>query len=145
MRNYRSVSFLIPLLLFSLVGCSGNVTTVGTVKFADGVPLSEGQIIFQNAQHEFLSLIKSDGTYSIWGVREGDGLPPGTYNVFLRFGYQYLDDLPVDPKFVETGTSGFTAEVVAGKKNHFDFVVEKNPLVKGSQRRFQAPTAPAGK
>lgn len=145
MKNYRSLSFLVPLLLFSLTGCSGNVTTVGTVKFADGTPLSEGQIFFQNDKHDFVSLIKPDGTYSIWGVREGDGIPPGTYNVFLKFSYQYLDEIPVDQKFVSAETSGFTAEVAAGKKNRFDFTVEANPLPKGSIKRFQAPGAPAGK
>ena len=145
MRHHHTMGFLMSLLLLSLVGCSGNVTTVGTITFADGTPLSEGQIFFQDDKHEFMSLVKPDGTYSIWGVREGDGLPPGTYNVYLRFAYEYLDEIPVDPKFVDANTSGFTAEVVAGKRNRFDFVVEENPTPAGSIRRFQAPTAPAGR
>jgi hypothetical protein len=145
MKNYRSLSLLVSFSLLLLVGCSGNVTTVGTIKFADGTPLSEGQILFQSAQHEFISVIRADGTYSMWGVREGDGLPPGTYNVFLRFFAEYLDEIPVDPKFVEPSTSGWTAEVEAGKRNRFDFVVEENPLPAGSIRRFQVPTAPPGR
>jgi len=146
MKNYRSLSFLVSLLLFSLVGCSGNVTTIGTVKFTDGTPLSEGQIIYQNDLHEFLSVIKPDGTYSIWGVREGDGIPPGTYSVFLRFpAYEFINQIPVAPKFASADSSGFIAEVVPGKRNRFDFEVEPNLSRADTTRRTEPPTSPQGR
>ena len=143
MKNYHRLAFLVSFLLFSLVGCGSNVTTVGTVTFPDGTPLTEGQILFQNDQHEFLSLIGANGTYSMWGVRQGDGVPPGTYSVFFRFpNYVYLDEIPIDPKFVGAESSGLTAEVVRGRRNRFDFTVTENLLEPGSMPRFTPSTPP---
>ena len=120
------VFLFIVVIVAATIGCRGNVQSRGTVKFDDGSPLSEGVIYFSTAQNEYFSALKSDGTFSIWAVREGDGLPPGQYLVYVTFP-SILDpkDWPVDKKFTVPETSGWTADVQPGGKNRFEFVVTR--------------------
>ena len=119
--------FALLIVLVALSGCgSGGVKSGGAVKFEDGAPLTEGIIYFVDTQSEFSGRIKGDGSYVIGGIREGDGLPPGQYQVYVTFP-AILDpkDWPIDEKFTAPATSGWQAEVKPGGKNQFDFAVSR--------------------
>ena len=146
MKNYHCLNFLLPLLLILLVGCGSNVTTTGTITFPDGTPLTEGMIIFQDDLNEFNSNIRRDGTYSMWGIREGDGIPPGAYSVSFRFpNYMFAESAPVSAKFLDPDASGLAAEVSAGKRNVFNFTVEPNPIPPASRREYVEPQGLGGR
>ena len=118
--------FLVAFFIAAIFGCGDSVRSGGAVKFEDGAPLTEGVIYFSDAQHEFSGRIKNDGSFSIGGIKEGDGLPPGQYQVHVTFP-SILDpkEWPVDKKFTAPETSGLNADVQSGGKNQFDFTVNK--------------------
>ena len=126
-RLTQYVCLFLVVTVAATVGCSGNVQSVGTVKFDNGSPLSEGRIHFSTPQYEYFSALKSDGTFSIWAVTEGDGLPPGQYQVHLEFP-AILDRgaYPVDQKFTAPNTSEWAADVKPNGKNRFNFIVTKS-------------------
>ena len=123
---------LILLALFGVffvcVGC-GNPKVTGTVKFSDGTPLIRGTVNFQTSNHAAMGAVDKDGKFTIGGERAGDGVPPGTYQVFitgamgfdtskartLEFGGGPGTTVPIipliDKKYERPETSGLTCEV----------------------------------
>lgn len=73
-------------LLFGFGRSGDGVQVTGKVSFEDGSPLPEGRIIFQDEKFEYFCDLAPDGSFSLWTVREEDGIPPGNYRVYLRFG-----------------------------------------------------------
>jgi len=122
----KNLSILLVLLF--LCGCGGDhVQVTGTVKFADGSPLTLGTVKFIGDMTQATGKIK-DGTYVLGELKPGDGIKPGQYKVVVAGASTgggtsgtpviYLIDL----KFEEAPTSGLTCEVKGRMK--YDIKVE---------------------
>ena len=137
---------MIFLPLFAMIfmaGC-GDPKVTGKVTFPDGSPLTKGQVMFQKPGFVGSGDIRQDGTYSAGKLKDGDGLPPGTYQVFITgaSGYNEAEMAEIraeavgrDPvfrtprpvnlistKFMSPNSSGLTVEVKG--KTKFDIEVE---------------------
>jgi len=77
---------IVFLLLFSvlLAGCKNHVKTEGKVVFEDDqTPLTCGVVILQNDTFQAKGEIQQDGTFKVGSFNKNDGLPPGSYRVYL--------------------------------------------------------------
>lgn len=134
----RSVS-LFALFVFSALclGC-GNPAVTGTVTYPDGTPLDVGKVMFTDGSNSGFGKLNAKGEYKIGMVKEGDGLPAGTYSVYILEAVKedqanaVPDDeggtfvpkvLIVDPKFADPKKSGLSCTV--NGKTTFDITVEK--------------------
>jgi hypothetical protein len=125
-----------PIVLFGLfliaccVGCGGKGFNVGgKVMFADGTPLTRGQVTFMSGTFTSGGAIAADGTYSV-NVR----VPAGTYKVSVIASGDSQSDPTVDvadvkpakplvdPKFNNPETSELVCEVKG--PTGFDIKVE---------------------
>jgi len=132
---------ILPLLAIVLMAGCGDPKVTGKVTFPDGTPLTIGQVMFQKEGFVGSGSIKKDGTYSAGKNKDGDGLPPGKYQVFLSevstFGElsgkgmqtstgAVLEVAPtvdlVPTKYMSPTTSGWTVEVKGPTK--YDIKVE---------------------
>ena len=117
-----------------VLGCGQGVTVQGKVSFPDGTPLTVGEVVFQTETLMASGRIQPDGTYTLVGAKEGDGIPPGRYGVRIVNAYDSsntppgaspMDALPpiplIDEKFEKTETSGLTCEVKGAQT--FDITV----------------------
>lgn len=133
--------FIIHCSLFVVfAGCSGKVDVHGKVSFPDGKPLTKGAVVFQDERIMVQGDIRSDGTYSLGMLKNGDGCEPGHYQVFITGATDV--ELPpprekasdpvidtkitplIDKKMMQPDTSGLTCVVEKGMKLPFDITVE---------------------
>ncbi|MDR1963233.1 MAG: carboxypeptidase-like regulatory domain-containing protein [Planctomycetaceae bacterium] len=111
------------------MGCGNrHVSGSGIVKYSSGEPVPSGVIFFSTSQFNYTGTIK-DGVFELGGLKEKDGLPPGTYNIHL-IGSEPSEgtdrDIPLfADKYNNPETSGIVIEVKSGEKNRFEIVVEK--------------------
>ena len=127
--------FFCTLALCSLVfvvGCGGNVVITGTAATADGTPITQGTVTFTNAQGQFSGDIQPNGTFRPGRMRDGDGIPPGHYQVFVtgvvrevpgtpdldpedpRFRYATFVTI-VHPRYSDPATSGLSIDTAQTK------------------------------
>ena len=119
MKNHAIVVLGVCLLL--LIGCGENVQVSGKVTFEDGTPLSKGTVIFTTGTNQSKAAIETDGSYRIGTLNPGDGVPRGTYQVYITGTIELHGAGPmgmplgatqlVDSKFTSPETSGLTCEV----------------------------------
>ena len=136
---YLRCSSLLLLLGF-VVGCGGSGDRVtGTVTFADGTPLTVGKVMFTNNSVTAFGNINAKGEFRMGTNKAGDGVPSGTYQVYITdarvpasFTIQDEDGntsaplvLAIDPKFTTPARSGLTCEVKGATT--FNISVEKLP------------------
>jgi len=123
---------LLLALLFA-AGCgSGNVRLGGTVTFDDGTPLTTGAVIFSTDSFMARGTIGEDGKYDMGTYGAADGLPAGTYKVYISgateeitVGGQLGLYSLIDPAFAEYNSTPLNVEVpVSGNK--FDITVPRN-------------------
>ncbi len=132
----------IPLLfgIFACVvllsGCgAGHHKLGGRVTYSDdGTPLERGQVCFVNDKNMARAKILDDGRYTVGSFSEKDGLPPGTYKVYITGAEQEEpaktpDSRPtyiplIDPKF-STAAKTELSIVVDGSQRELDIVVER--------------------
>jgi len=145
--NQRFLGLVILAVIFCAVGCSKNVKVSGKVTFPDGSPLTVGTVTFETASFAASGALNENGTYVIGSLSQRDGLPPGTYQVYIA-GATYQGgtvnmNVPtpnaaggqtktsmampmftpaVATKYTRGETSGITCEVK--KSMTFDFTVE---------------------
>lgn len=92
MKNRVSQLFalLSVFMLAVCVGCGGNAKVTGKVTFSDGTPVTFGTIIFSNDTTICKGEINEKGEYAMRTFKPGDGVPKGTYKIYitdtLRFG-----------------------------------------------------------
>ena len=138
--NMKSSVFVTVLcvMVFLASGCGQNVPVRGKVTFSDNQePVTVGMVFFENDQMQARGKINEDGTYRLGTLTETDGIPPGTYRVFVG-GALVADpaaspnpDRPspplslIDSKFETGATSGLTFTVDRANKK-FDFSVAPN-------------------
>ncbi|MDR0610759.1 MAG: hypothetical protein LBG58_11660 [Planctomycetaceae bacterium] len=132
---------IFTLLLMCICGCgTGNQRLSGKVTFSDdGSPLTVGMVCFENAENGELGRgeIQSDGTYVVGFESDKNGIPKGTYKVFIsnaiqEKGFDTKTGMPVaeqliDPKYSSAYASGltFTAD---SKTKTFNITVERPPI-----------------
>jgi hypothetical protein len=141
--NKIKFPILLPIaLLFLLIaaGCSGKIGISGTVKFTDGEPLNRGTVCFRSADGAitFTGYLNAKGHYRIGEMKDGDGIPPGTYRVWISGSEQerpilqpdgratgFKTDRIIATQFTSPEESGLSIEVKSGGTKTFDFKVSK--------------------
>ena len=108
-------------LLAFVVGCGGNCSLKGKVVFSDDMtPLTQGEVCFVTDKNIARGPINEDGSYIVSSIRKNDGLPQGTYRVYLteteinekipgRPAYNLIPQ--IDTKYNSPDTSGLVLEV----------------------------------
>lgn len=116
-----------------LSGCGSNgIKAGGTVKFSDGSPLTCGTVLFENESSQYVGHIKPDGSFVVSGLKEGDGLPAGTYKVAISGAAEYVADAEgnetekflINPKYISTSTSDLAFDISPENKK-IEITVEK--------------------
>jgi hypothetical protein len=81
----RYFCFLALFVSLCVWGCGNNQVSVsGNITFSDdGSPLTVGTVYFMSDSHLARGDINSNGTYNIGSLSQKDGLPPGTYRVYI--------------------------------------------------------------
>ena len=135
MRCHWILLFFVFGVLF-IAGCgSGHLPMGGTVTFSDnGDPVSYGMVCFTDGTFSSIGKLGPDGKYTIGTTQDSkDGLPPGTYKVYLSLPPMMNDpgDIqggmkapPVDAKFTSASTSTLSV-TVGGSQKTFDFQVDR--------------------
>lgn len=129
--------FLIWIGLFCLflpaLGCGDNCSLKGKVVYSDDQsPVTHGQICFVSDKGIARGTIDNNGNYVVGSVGTKDGLPPGTYRVYLTTT-ELLEPSPggglpkitpqIDVKYTKAETSGLTVEVK--KSMTYDIEVDR--------------------
>ena len=131
----KNFTFFISLILLFFAGCGGNkVPLSGTVTYSDdGSPLSVGYVVFETDTFLSRGQLTSTGTYNTGSISAKDGIPPGTYRVYIsgairavgvdKSGTANYESL-IDEKFGNGATSGLTVTVPTSN-GKFDFTVDR--------------------
>jgi hypothetical protein len=126
----RTKILVLSLLLVAGCGKSGGLIPVtGTVKYADGSPLTieAGSVIFQAAEGtgNANGAVQQDGSFTMMTKKPGDGVKPGNYKVAVQLWKSYRNLTPaIAKKYTDPSTSGLEATVDSSHTT-FDFTVEK--------------------
>jgi hypothetical protein len=148
MKNFFPV-LIVLLMLFT--GCSDKVKITGQVKFDDGEPVNFGKVVFNGKGKSFFGNISKDGHYSPGEIKDGDGVPYGTYKVWLAGtvlseegkevgkgedavrSSDFKETYRVDEKYTSAGKTDITFEVKKGGAKNLDFTVTRPPAKKGKK------------
>ncbi|MGI6402361.1 MAG: hypothetical protein ACOX0A_09715 [Thermoguttaceae bacterium] len=147
-------ALMLGTIVYCCVGCyeSKFVRVTGKVTYADGTPLTRGQICFDGGYYLGRSDLDKNGEYSLHIFRKNDGVPPGIYQVYITSALRFeADDTVVsvpktpdgeeddryvvlksgniakvveliDLQYTNARTSGWVVEV-SKKASSFDFTV----------------------
>ena len=115
-------------------GCSnGNVSFGGKVTFSDDdSPLTLGTVCFESPTFLGRGELNQDGKYDLGSLSTSDGIPKGTYKVYVTGAAKGgMSDkgspilIPIiDPKYVAASTSGLSV-TIDGKSKSFDIKVDR--------------------
>lgn len=117
MKRAAICLFFVFALTLTL-GCGSSKESLsGKVTFEDGKPLEMGTVCF--LRDDFLARgdIQSDGTYVVGSTESADGLPAGTYQVYIDGAVVEDLDAPagvsslIDEKMTSPETSELTCDV----------------------------------
>lgn len=121
--------------LVAATGCARSVYPVkGTVRFKDGTPLTVGRVVVDadDGKSGSWGAIRPDGSFDMGTLAPDDGVPAGTYRVYLTntttpppadLSVPFTPKPLVHTRFNNKDTSGITFEVP--KDATWDIVVEK--------------------
>jgi len=140
MKRFLSYCVLVLICLVSF-GCGSGTKVTGKVTFSDGTPLTVGKVMFTDASISAFGTIDKNGNYSMGLLKDGQGIPQGTYKVYIteamvdgeaslakkdEDGNMVVPQVPaVALKFLSADASGLTCEVKG--TTTFDITVEKLP------------------
>jgi hypothetical protein len=125
------------LLIFVTItaGCGNNVRVTGKVTFEDGSPVTAGTVIFTTEKAQFSGFIKN-GSYDAGATKNGQGIPPGTYKVWLSDTAR-VEAIPNSPdtaafpqitaEFTSPSGTPLQLEVKSGGSITFDISVKRHP------------------
>ncbi len=129
---------LLRIVVFSgaiaLTGCAQSTFPVkGRVHYPDGSPVTHGRVVVESTGPAgSWGSIRPDGTFELGTFSANDGVPPGTYRVFLMSTEtfpppgdtsNFVPKPLVDKKYASAETSGLSFEVP--KTVEWDITVEK--------------------
>ncbi|MDR2171410.1 MAG: hypothetical protein LBP59_14805 [Planctomycetaceae bacterium] len=136
--NRKIFIVLVFGIMFYVTGCSGKVQISGTVKYSDGDPVTRGNVVFESADSSYFGVINKDGTYITGGNKQVEGIPKGTYKVWLaqtESSENFFDENgtvvsytitpKVAKKFTSSDSTDLIFEVKSGGTKTFNIVVEK--------------------
>ncbi len=131
------------VLAMMLSGCEGGSHLSmklypfrGTVRLADGKPLTSGRIVFSSTKGTIhIAVVESDGGFVVKGST-GEGLPAGDYKVRLEMDETKLPPvkgqsnprktaLPFPVKYLDEDRSGLTVTVKAGENPPLEITLKK--------------------
>lgn len=122
-----------PILAVMLLGCGPNQKLTGSVRFSDGEPLTSGTIVFESDTFLARSFIRNDGSFDVGSLKEGDGIPPGRYKVYITGAVESVPDpktpegeslIPlVTPEYIQKNRTTLEIEIPGEKV--FDITVER--------------------
>ncbi|MGL6193525.1 MAG: hypothetical protein ACRC2T_01740 [Thermoguttaceae bacterium] len=133
------ISFIVVAIIVPAVGCSKAIKIKGKVTYPDGTPVTHGCVTFECGNQAVLGMLDSSGNYKLGRFKEGDGVMPGVYSVWLtgtnktETNVDMSAGMPrsssittatVHPKYTQKETSELTFEVKPGGPKTFDFTVE---------------------
>jgi len=138
----RLLSLCVPVVICLVsFGCGSGSKVTGKVTFPDETPLTIGKVMFTDSSISAFGTIDKNGNYSMGLLKDGQGIPPGTYKVYIteamvdgdaslarkdEDGNMVIPKVPaVALKFMSADASGLTCEVKG--KTTFDIKVEKLP------------------
>lgn len=123
-----------PALLLCLAGCNNHSKLEGQVTYSDtGEPLEHGTVNFVTPTFQASGKIGQDGKYVMGSYKEDDGLPKGSYRVYVSDAFRNEDNpkerLPrpvslIDDKFCSPESSGLQY-TVDGSQKRFDIKVDR--------------------
>ena len=88
--TYKTCTGIILMLgLLLIIGCSSKVSVTGKVTFEDGSPLEQGQVMMESAGYRVAGTIQQGGRFSLGELKDGDGVLPGEYDVWIVGTYVY--------------------------------------------------------
>jgi hypothetical protein len=129
MKNFTYLLFVVLLLS----GCDSKQRLTGTVMFSDGEPLTVGTVVFSTPTFISRASVGADGTFKVGTTAEGDGIPPGTYKVYVVDAMVLdpkdpagMSQLPIVAKEFTLESSTPLSVTIPGTKT-FDIVVERHP------------------
>jgi hypothetical protein len=135
---------IILLLSFSVLclGCSQNVHVSGKVTYEDGSPVKFGTVKFETESYQFTGSIRN-GAYDAGVTKGGQGIPPGTYKVWLantartelyinaRGQLSAAGEMEAFPQvtdeFTSPGKSPLELVVKSGGRITYDITVKQHP------------------
>lgn len=125
------------VVLFALIlscGCNDKVLLRGRVTFSDdGSPLTAGIVHFSTDTYVARGVLKKDGSYVVGSVAEKDGLPEGTYHVYIENADEIIGEDSsgaeirkslINSKFTSRSTSEISVDVDRSTRR-FDFQVDR--------------------
>ena len=130
MKRFLVLFFVLSLTVIFVVGCgSGHVQLGGTVTYDDGTPLTSGGVVFSTDSFMAAGDIDSQGKYRMGSLKETDGLPKGTYKVYIAGAEEEISGRMyslIDPRYAAFTSTPLTCEIPA-PNNTFDIQVPRNP------------------
>jgi len=134
----QKIQLLVTMIaVLALVGCGDTAKATGTVKLSNGTVLTNAAITFENEKMSIFSPLDSNGNFSLFQNKPGDGVPPGTYKGRIEVNLDALDPgmvpdrdaaiaeaLPFAWRYMDFDTSGLTLTVEPKKAVHLDIVLE---------------------
>jgi hypothetical protein len=134
-KHHKLILLFLSLMFISALGCSNAVTVKGKVTFSDGTPLEVGEVVFENDKRTFSGKIQEGGTFSMGQLKDGQGIPPGKYRVYIS--ETFLEEFLTPPgspfpkttqlvaaKYNDPKTSGFEYDIQKATTD-ISIVVEK--------------------
>lgn len=138
-RPQTAGCWLACLAALTLVGCGRRDLhpVSGTVRFADGSPLTVGRVVATYpppAAYGGWGYIKPDGTFTLGSFTQTDGIRAGTVQVAITFAYEaagepdsegmYTKQKPlVHKRFENPASSGLSFEIP--RQTTWEIVVER--------------------
>ena len=126
--------FFLSMILLVLTGCGDKVALSGKVTYSDdGSPLPVGTVFFEKDTYLSRGQLTSMGTYNTGSLSEKDGIPPGTYRVYVcgavrSIGVdkdgESINESLIDEKFTNGATTDLTVTVPTSS-GKFDFQVDR--------------------
>ncbi|MDR1382557.1 MAG: hypothetical protein LBJ67_01725 [Planctomycetaceae bacterium] len=141
-------------LVFGSIGCSRNIKITGHVTFNDGESVNFGRVVFETPENSFTGKLNEQGYYTVGVDKDGTGIPPGNYTVWLagtadvkftatkgnKGGDNETFDSEETPRVHEKYTTPHSSnalkfEVKRGGAKTFDFTVERPQNTQVAPRR----------
>lgn len=124
-RLAKILTLLFVASVLVVSGCGGRCQVTGKVTFSDGTPLTFGTVTFSNSSTVCKGEIQEDGSYRMRTFKPGDGVPPGTYKIYITDTLQFGES---NKTGATKSTDGSTVEFqMIGKSTSIIPTVYSNP------------------